>query len=153
MQKFTLSICSVCALLVLCLSSCKDDDEPFVKPKLSVATETVTIGEGGGTAEVGIVLDKAAPTDITVEYSLGGTAVSPADYSIVGPKGKLYSRADSATIKITIVMTRLRSKNIDIEYGCNSTEWKLPTTMKRGNDNRGLFSGTNHNGSGHVVHQ
>jgi hypothetical protein len=119
MQKFTLSICSVCALIVLGLSSCKDDDEPFVKPKLSVATETVTIAEGGGTAEVGIVLDKAAPTDITVEYSLGGTAVSPADYSIVGTEGEIDipQGQTSATIKISIVndVTYEGNETIEIE--------------------------------------
>ena len=115
MQKFTLSICSVCALLLLGISSCKDDDEPFVKPKLSVGTETVTIGEGGGTAEVEIVLDKAAPTDITVEYSLGGTAVSPADYSIVGTEGEIDipQGQTSATIKISIVN--------DVVYECDET--------------------------------
>lgn len=117
MQKFTLSICSVCALLVLGLSSCKDDDEPFVKPKLSVATETVTIGEGGGTAEVEIVLDKAAPTDITVEYSLGGTAVSPADYSIVGTEGEvdIPQGQTSGTIQITIVNDAVYEGNETIE--------------------------------------
>jgi hypothetical protein len=117
MQKFTLSICSVCALIVLGLSSCKDDDEPFVKPKLSVATETVTISEAGGTAEVEIVLDKAAPTDITVEYSLGGTAVSPADYSIVGTEGEIDipQGQTSATIEITIVNDVVYEGNETIE--------------------------------------
>ena len=117
MQKFTLSICSVCALIVLGLSSCKDDDEPFVKSKLSVATETVTIGEGGGTAEVEIVLDKAAPTDITVEYSLGGTAVSPADYSVVGTEGEIDipQGQTSAKIKINIVNDAVYEGNETIE--------------------------------------
>lgn len=117
MQKFTLSICSVCALIVLGLSSCKDDDEPFVKPKLSIATETVTIAENGGTAEVEIVLDKAAPTDITVEYSLGGTAVSPADYSVVGTEGEIDipQGQTSATIEITIVDDAVFEGNETIE--------------------------------------
>lgn len=117
MQKFTLSICSVCALIVLGLSSCKDDDEPFVKPKLSVATETVTIGENGGKAEVEIVLDKAAPTDITVEYSLGGTAVSPADYSVVGTEGEIDipQGQTSATIEINIVDDATYEGNETIE--------------------------------------
>src|SRR5688572_1895500 len=89
MQKFTLLIGSLCALIVLGigLSSCKDD-EPFVRPKLSVNTETLTVAEGAGTATIEVVLDRAAPTDITVEYSLGGTAQSPADYSITGTQGE-----------------------------------------------------------------
>lgn len=130
MQKFTLSIFSVCALIVLGLSSCKDDDEPFVKPKLSVATETVTISEGGGTAEVEVVLDKAAPTDITVEYSLGGTAVSPADYSIVGTEGEvdIPQGQTSATIEITIVNDVVYEGNETIEIeiqDVNSTDVEI----------------------------
>ncbi len=117
MQKFTLSICSVFALIVFGLSSCKDDDEPFVKAKLSVSTETVTIAEGGGKATVEIVLDKAAPTDITVEYSLGGTAVSPADYSVVGTEGELDipQGQTSATIEINIVDDAIFEGNETIE--------------------------------------
>ena len=116
MQKFTILICSVCTFLVLGLSSCKDD-EPFVKPKLSVGTEAVTISEAGGTASVEIVLDKAAPTAITVEYSLGGTAVSPADYSIVGTEGEIDipQGETSATIQITIVNDAVYEGNETIE--------------------------------------
>lgn len=116
MQKFTLSVCSLCTILVLGLSSCKDD-EPFVKPKLSVGTKTVTVSEAAGTAQVQIVLDKAAPTDIRVDYSLGGTAVSPADYSIVGTEGKIDipQGQTSATIQITIVNDAIYEGNETIE--------------------------------------
>lgn len=119
MQKFTLSIYFLCTLMVLGigLSSCKDDDEPFVKPNLSVNTEAVTIAEGGGTTQVEIVLDKAAPTDITVEYSLGGTAISPADYSIVGTEGEvdIPQGETSATIQIQIVSDGVYEGNETIE--------------------------------------
>ena len=104
MQKFTLSICCFSALLIIGLSSCKDD-EPYVPANLSVNTETVTILESGGTASIEIILDKAAPSDITVEYDLGGTALSPADYSVSGTEGELDipQGQTSGTIEIDIV--------------------------------------------------
>ena len=62
MQKSTLLIylCTMVVVLGIGLSSCKDD-EPFVKPNLSVNTETLTVNEGAGTVEVEVVLDKGAP--------------------------------------------------------------------------------------------
>ena len=64
MQKYTLLICSLCALVVLGigLSSCKDE-EPFVKPNLTVSNETLTVAEGAGTVQVEFVLDRGAPGD------------------------------------------------------------------------------------------
>jgi hypothetical protein len=106
MQKFTLLLCSASAILALGigLSSCKDD-EPFVKPNLSVASKTVTFSEAAGTIEVAVVLDKGAPADITIEYDLGGTALSPADYSIVGKEGEveIAKGETSGTISIQLV--------------------------------------------------
>ncbi len=127
MQKFTLSICCFSAILVMGLSSCKDDDDPFVPANLSVNTETVTISEAGGTVEIEIVLDKAAPTDITVEYDLGGTAVSPADYSVVGTEGELDipQGQTSGIIEIDIVNDAIYEGNETIEISLqdvNSTD-------------------------------
>jgi hypothetical protein len=118
MQKFTLLIGSLCALAVvgIGLSSCKDD-EPFVKPNLSVNTEALTVGEGAGTVEVEIVLDRAAPSDITIEYELAGTALSPADYSIVGTEGEvdIAQGQTSAVIKMTLVNDATYEGNETIE--------------------------------------
>ena len=119
MQKFTLSIYSLCTLIVLgfALSSCKDDDDPFVPAKLSVADETLTISENGGTVEVELILDKAAPAAFTVEYSLGGTATSPADYSVVGREGEIDfpQGATSVVIEIEIENDAIYEGNETIE--------------------------------------
>ena len=118
MQKYTLLICSLCALVVLGigLSSCKDD-EPFVKPNLSVSTETLTVAEGGGTVQVEFVLDRGAPGDITIEYQLGGTAISPADYTIVGTEGEvdIANGQTSGTVEIQIVSDAIYEGNETIE--------------------------------------
>ena len=118
MQKYTLLSCSLCALVVLGigLSSCKDD-EPFVKPNLSVSTETLTVPEAGGTVQVEFVLDRGAPGDITIEYQLGGTAISPADYTIVGTEGEveIANGATSGTVEIQIVSDAIYEGNETIE--------------------------------------
>jgi hypothetical protein len=118
MQKFTLLIGSLCALIVLGigLSSCKDD-EPFVKPNLSVNTDALEVNENAGTVEVEIVLDRPAPSNITVEYDLAGTAISPADYSIVGKEGEveIAQGQTSAVIKLTIVNDAIYEGNETIE--------------------------------------
>src|SRR5688572_27012995 len=118
MQKYTLLSCSLCALAVLGigLSSCKDD-EPFVKPNLTVSNATLSVAEGAGTVQVEFVLDRGAPGDITIEYSLGGTAISPADYTIVGKEGEvgIASGGTSAIVEIQIVSDAIYEGNETIE--------------------------------------
>lgn len=80
------------------LSSCKKDDpEPVVAPKLSFSSPTLTVKESDGVIEIEVILDKPAPKDITVEYSLDGTAVDPetaaqneaSDYEILTERGEI----------------------------------------------------------------
>ena len=118
MQKYTLLICSLCALVVLGigLNSCKDE-EPFVKPNLKVSDESLTVAEGAGTVQVEFTLDRGAPGDITIEYSLSGTAISPADYTIVGTEGEveIANGATSGTVEIQIVSDAIYEGNETIE--------------------------------------
>lgn len=118
MQKFTLLICSLCAIVAMGIgfSSCKDD-EPFVKPNLSVKTESITVAESGGTVQVEFVLDKGAPGDITIEYELRGTATSPADYTIVGTEGEveIANGQTSGVVQIQIVADAIFEGNETIE--------------------------------------
>jgi hypothetical protein len=76
MKKYTVLLLSslVLALFSFSFSSCKDD-EPIVKPKLSFAQSTVTVSESSIPIEVEVVLDKPAPEDITITYTLGGSAI------------------------------------------------------------------------------
>ncbi len=84
------------------LSSCKDDDEPFVKPKLSFEKTSYTVNEADGTIEVKVILDKAYTEDITVEFELDGTAQDEEtattstplpDYRIVGEHDEVEIKA------------------------------------------------------------
>jgi hypothetical protein len=93
MRKYVVAGLSMGMLLTSCivLFSCKED-EPFVKPNLSFAIKTLTVNEADDIIEVEIILDKAFSEDITIDYSLSGTAVekvdagttSSYDYEILG---------------------------------------------------------------------
>jgi hypothetical protein len=109
------SVSTVC-MLIVGLSSCKDD-EPFVKPNLSVASATLSVAENAGTLQVGVTLDKGAPEDITIEYDLGGTAASPADYSVTGKEGEIQiaKGETSGTATIQIVSDAVYEGNETIE--------------------------------------
>jgi len=94
--KFYLSALGLSAFCLV-FSSCKDDDEPPAKPKLSFASSTLTVKESDRTVEVQVVLDKAASQDITIDYSLSGTALdditagttAPADYEVLSEYGEV----------------------------------------------------------------
>lgn len=106
MRKYNLYL-SALSLSAFCLmfSSCKDDDEPAAKPQLSFASTTLTVKESDGTVEVQVVLDKAASEDITIEYSLSGTALdditagtsAPSDYEVLSEYGEVEIAAGETT--------------------------------------------------------
>ncbi len=140
MRKYSVLFLTGLTLMVfsLYLSSCKKDEEPFVKPKLSFTDATSTVNEADGTIQIEIKLDKPTIEDFTISYQLKGTAVdkvtagttSSYDYEITSDylevtilKGesigiieiKLYSDLsieDDETIEIDILSTD--SDNIEI---------------------------------------
>ena len=92
MRKYSVLLLSALALgsFVFVLSSC-DDDEPAAPPQLSFAVSELTVKESDANLQIQVVLDKPASEDITIEYSIGGTAkddvsagtTAPADYEVV----------------------------------------------------------------------
>ena len=68
-SAFTLSLCSIL------LSSCKKDDVPPAKPKLSFSVATKTVKESDGDIEIKMKLDKGAFEDFKINYELSGTSV------------------------------------------------------------------------------
>ena len=76
------------------------DDEPTV----SFASASQSAGEGSGTRNVGVTLDKAPTTDITVKYTVGGTAAAGSDFTIASSGTvTVLAGATTATIPVTIV--------------------------------------------------
>lgn len=82
--------------LTLGFSSCKED-EPPATPKLSFAESTMAVTEDdAGVIKVELVLDRAYSRDLTISYTLGGTAsdqdavgTAAADYEVVGDHGEV----------------------------------------------------------------
>ncbi|MBT1707563.1 hypothetical protein KK062_04985 [Fulvivirgaceae bacterium PWU5] len=101
------------AIVGVSLSACKDDDsEPTPRATLSFEKSTVSAGEGSGVVTVNIVLDRGAAEDMTVSYTLAGTAVdkltaagAAADYEIIGDHGEVDIKKGetSGAIEIQIV--------------------------------------------------
>jgi hypothetical protein len=98
MKKFALPLLSlsVVCMVSLVFSSCKEDEPPAM-PRLSIEAPELTVAESVGTIEVKVLLDRAYSQDVTVEYSLSGTAVdietagsaALADYEVVGGTGEV----------------------------------------------------------------
>jgi hypothetical protein len=98
MRKVSALLVSATILLGfgLFVSSC-DDDQPPVKPKLSFATATLSAKESDANLLIEVVIDKPASEDITIEYSLAGTALdevtaagtAPADYEVISDYGEV----------------------------------------------------------------
>ncbi len=110
MRKYSVLLSAfVLFTLGMIISSCKDDDPP-AKPQLSFELSELTVNEADGEIEVKVVLDKPASEDITIDFSLAGTAVDdvsagttrPADYEIVGDPGELEIAEGETTGIITV---------------------------------------------------
>ena len=74
------------------------------EPTVSFASASQDADEGSGTHDVEVSLDKAAPSDLTLSYTVDGTATAGADFTIANsgtlsvPKG-----ATKAAIPVTII--------------------------------------------------
>lgn len=82
------------------LLSCSDDEQPPVV--IAFATATSTVGESVGTANITLSLDRPAPGDITINFSLSGTATSVSDF-ISNGSASIAAGATQAAIAIQIV--------------------------------------------------
>ena len=139
MRKYSVLFLSALTLgsFVFVFTSC-DDDEPPAKPLLSFSAAEMTVKESDANLEIQIILDKPASEDLTIEYSIAGTAkddvsagtTAPADYEVISdyleleiPKGEtvgiieldLYSDSDledDETIELSI--EEVNSEDIEI---------------------------------------
>ncbi len=94
------------------LTSCKDDEDPAPIPKITFASGNQVVNEDDGTIQVVVELDRPAPEDIVVEYSISGTATrktstnaAVADFEITGFLGEIEidEGETSGTITIGII--------------------------------------------------
>lgn len=93
MRKYNVLLLSAVTLgsFAFVLTSCKDD-APSPPPQLSFGVKEMTVKESDANFNVEVKLDKAAPEDVEITYSIKGTAresvqaatdKKPADYKIV----------------------------------------------------------------------
>ena len=96
----------------LYLTSCKDDKDPAPIPKITFESSNRSVNEDAGTIEIRVELDRPAPEDIVVEYSISGTATrktstnaATADYEFVTFAGEVEidKGDDFGTISIKII--------------------------------------------------
>ena len=86
----------------------RDDDAPTV----SFATGSHTAFEGAGTHDVEVTLNKAQTSDITVKYTVGGTAMSGSDFTIASSGTLSVPRGTTtATIPVTIIDDSVKEDN------------------------------------------
>lgn len=96
----------------LYLTSCKDDDDPEPRAKVSFSSANISVNEDQGDLPVTVVLDRALNEDVVVEYSISGSATrrnstnaATADYQITGTIGEVLipKGQTSGTINISIL--------------------------------------------------
>ncbi len=73
-------------------------------PQVNFASAAGSVGEDGGTRDVEVSLSPAPGADLTLSYTLGGTATETADYSITG-SGMISVAANATSVKIPVVIT------------------------------------------------
>ena len=101
-----LSMAAIAAITVA-MFSCKDDPDPVI-PVVSFQQAARPVGEDAGTIDVLLQLDAEAPRDITVRYSVGGTATegttSSSDYQVLGTYGEvtIAKGSTSGTLQLQV---------------------------------------------------
>ena len=74
------------------------------EPAVSFASASQSAGEGSGTRNVGVTLDKAPTTDVTFTYTVGGTATAGSDFTIANSGTvTVLAGATTATIPVTVI--------------------------------------------------
>ncbi|UZR97119.1 Calx-beta domain-containing protein [Chondrinema litorale] len=83
--------------------SCKDDDEEILTATLSLETDSYTISEGATEAlSIPVLLSQSWPEDITVTYTLSGSAIEGTDFETIEDKSvTITSGSTEAFISIS----------------------------------------------------
>ncbi len=77
----------------------RDDDSPQVR----FASASSSAGENAGAQNVTVNFSPAPPSDITLNYSVDGTATSVSDYAALSGEVQVSANATSANIPVSIV--------------------------------------------------
>ena len=105
----------VCSLFLL---SCSDDEQP--PAIIAFATPTSVVDESIGTANITLSMDRPAPGDITVTFSLQGTATAGADFTSNGT-ATIAAGTTQAAIAIQIIDDNVFELNLTDQTGPDET--------------------------------
>lgn len=84
-----------------------DDDPPPSTPVAKFSTATATVGEAGGSTTVDIAFSPTPAAELTLKYTLSGSATQGGDYTIAGASdgaGTLTVAKDAATASIAVAI-------------------------------------------------
>ena len=76
---------------------------PDNEPRVSFGPTSQRVGEGSGTRNAGMILDKASTTDLTLTYTVGGTATAGSDYTALSGTVTVPKGARGARIQVTLI--------------------------------------------------
>ena len=76
---------------------------PDNEPRVSFGPTSQRVGEGSGTRNAGMILDKASTTDLTLTYTVGGTATAGSDYTALSGTVTVPKGARGAVIRVTLI--------------------------------------------------
>ena len=85
--------------------------EQVVPPTASFASASQTVQEGSGTSDVTVNLSPAPAADITLAYTVDGTATSGSDYTALSGTLSVPKDATTATIPVAIVDDSLKEES------------------------------------------
>ena len=108
-------------------------------PRVSFASASQSVDEGSGTRDVGVTLDKAPTSDITVKYTVGGTATATIPVAVIDDSvaensetvvltlagGSGYSAVNPRTHALTISASDMSPPAMVsfAEWGLQELEW------------------------------
>ena len=92
-----------------------DSSTPVTPPEVSFTSTSSSVAENIGTKNVTISLSKAAPSSITINYQVRGTATAASDYASLSGSLGVSAGQTSATIPVSITNDVIDEPNETIE--------------------------------------
>lgn len=115
-----------CVVVVVALQSCKKDDSA---PELSVSIEKAVYDIApSGDVTVKVVASGNVEQDLTVPFTLSGSAVKGTDYNVSSEAFVIKAGTNSAEVKLTVTTSFSRDKSVKLELG------NMPGGLKAGSN-------------------
>lgn len=101
-------------LLLVVTFSCTDDEGVNFQPDAFFLGGSTSVNEADGTTEITFNLLSPVTNDVTIDFELTGTAVSPDDYSVAGLSIVLPAGETSVSLVVNLIDDNLIEEQEDI---------------------------------------